>query len=451
MTPRKVEPIELPLFKDEVARRDDPSAWLSLVLAYNGSAPRGAIEAAVGGVSLDVLLRAGIIRASGETVRSPFRTTLFGTVLVVGDKPLEERDAVMGAGPSTEELARVIPEDTFGLRVLDVGAGAGTLALLAAARGADAVVATDVNPRACAITALNARLNGLAVDVRLGPLFQPVRDERFDLVVAQPPFLCLPEGVPASTYLHGGEYGDELAMAVIEKIGDALEDGGIGALRFDSPVRDPPLVERARALADLTCGMAVFESPGPSPADAAITYAAAGNPDLGPAFTSRALDYYRHLRDLGIEEITAALVLVRRQPGAIGMFSVQTAGGIPGRPRLDRFLAGVDLTAEGRRTELLHTRISAAPGAELVTALPLAQPEIPQWALRLPDDSISEGASLNRAGLILFQLFAQGRMVSAAIEEYARLTGAGVHQGTGEVLQFVIDGLSHGALVQSGA
>lgn len=449
--PRKVEPIDLPVFQDEVRRRGDPVESLALVLAYNGSTPRPGLDAAVGRSIVDVLLNAGILEAAGDnTLRSPFRTTLFDTVLVIGDKPVEHTDAVMGAGPTTGELARVIPEDASGLSVLDVGTGAGTLGLLAAARGSAAVVATDVNARACAMARLNAHLNGLAIDVRQGSLFDPVVAERFDLVMGQPPFLCLPETVPASTYLHGGEYGDELAMRMLAGVGRVLEPGGLGAFRFDSPVRASPLVDRVRGVTDPVCGVAVFESPGPSPADTAIAYASAAHPDLGTSFAARALDYYRHLRDRGIEEITSALVLARRQPGAIHAFSVQTLHEVPGRAALDRFLAGVDLTADGLQGELLRTRIGPVPGAELVAAHPLTRPDASRWSLRLPDEWISGGASLSSAGVVLFQMVAPGPVLSDVIEAFGRTVGADMQQATAGVLQFVVDGLRHGALIALG-
>ncbi len=74
--------------------------------------------------------------------------------------------------------------------VLDLGTGSGVCALQAA-RYAARVVAVDVNPAAVRCTRLNALLNHMEdrVDVRHGDLFEPVRDERFDLILFNPPFL----------------------------------------------------------------------------------------------------------------------------------------------------------------------------------------------------------------------------------------------------------------------
>jgi release factor glutamine methyltransferase len=91
-------------------------------------------------------------------------------------------------------------EDTFllannldvhrGERVLELGTGCGLLAILAAKAGAE-VVATDINHSALECARVNAVAHSVAdkIDFRLGDLFDPIRDERFDLVVFNPPYL----------------------------------------------------------------------------------------------------------------------------------------------------------------------------------------------------------------------------------------------------------------------
>jgi release factor glutamine methyltransferase len=74
--------------------------------------------------------------------------------------------------------------------VLDMGTGSGVCALFAA-RHARRVLAVDINPAAVRCATINARLNHLEerIEVRHGDLFGPVRGERFDLIVFNPPFL----------------------------------------------------------------------------------------------------------------------------------------------------------------------------------------------------------------------------------------------------------------------
>ena len=80
-----------------------------------------------------------------------------------------------------------------GERVLEIGAGSGLAAVLAARAGAH-VIATDVRPEAVACTRDNAARNGVAerVDVRLGDGFAPVDGLRFDLICTSPPQMPTP-------------------------------------------------------------------------------------------------------------------------------------------------------------------------------------------------------------------------------------------------------------------
>ena len=80
-----------------------------------------------------------------------------------------------------------------GQRMLEIGAGLGLAAVLAARAGAH-VVATDVVPAAIAAITANAMLNGVVIDARLGDGWAPVGDERFDLVCTNPPQMPTPPG-----------------------------------------------------------------------------------------------------------------------------------------------------------------------------------------------------------------------------------------------------------------
>lgn len=74
--------------------------------------------------------------------------------------------------------------------VLDLGTGSGVCAVIAA-KHAQRVVAVDINAAAIRCAGVNALLNHLEhkVDLRHGDLFGPVADERFDLIVFNPPFM----------------------------------------------------------------------------------------------------------------------------------------------------------------------------------------------------------------------------------------------------------------------
>lgn len=76
-----------------------------------------------------------------------------------------------------------------GARALDLGTGSGIGAIVAA-RYAAQVIATDINPEAVRCAHLNALALHLEprIETRVGDLFEPVRDERFDLILFNPPY-----------------------------------------------------------------------------------------------------------------------------------------------------------------------------------------------------------------------------------------------------------------------
>ncbi|MGH7278667.1 MAG: HemK2/MTQ2 family protein methyltransferase [Candidatus Rokuibacteriota bacterium] len=116
-----------------------------------------------------------------------------------------------------------------GERVLEIGAGLGLAAVLAAREGA-VVVATDVVPDAVAAIRANALLNGVTVDARLGDCYAPVAGERFDLICTNPPQMPTPPGGgrddPAAAADNGGADGWDVLDRVIVGARDHLRPGG---------------------------------------------------------------------------------------------------------------------------------------------------------------------------------------------------------------------------------
>ena len=118
-----------------------------------------------------------------------------------------------------------------GERVLEIGAGAGLAAVLAARAGAQ-VIATDIRPEAVECTRENAARNGVAelVDVRLGDGFAPVAGLRFNLICTSPPQMPTPpererDDAEAAAD-NGGVDGWTLLDRVIREAPAHLEPGG---------------------------------------------------------------------------------------------------------------------------------------------------------------------------------------------------------------------------------
>jgi release factor glutamine methyltransferase len=118
-----------------------------------------------------------------------------------------------------------------GEAVLEIGAGIGLAAVLAAREGCR-VIATDVVPAAVECARVNAVLNGVAdkLEVRLGDCFEPVRGQAFDLICTSPPQMPTPPGReredPAAAADNGGVDGWELLDRVIAGAPAHLEPGG---------------------------------------------------------------------------------------------------------------------------------------------------------------------------------------------------------------------------------
>jgi release factor glutamine methyltransferase len=116
-----------------------------------------------------------------------------------------------------------------GARVLDVFTGSGALAVEAALAGAAQVTAVDISRRAVLNARLNARINRVAIDVRRGDLFAPLGGQRFDLILANPPYLPGPEELPdsgAARAWEGGADGRVLIDRFCREAGRHLRPGG---------------------------------------------------------------------------------------------------------------------------------------------------------------------------------------------------------------------------------
>lgn len=75
-------------------------------------------------------------------------------------------------------------------RVLDLGCGWGAVGVAAARSVREGhVVLTEVNRRAARLARQNLERNGVAnAEVRIGPFFDPVPGETFDVIVTNPPY-----------------------------------------------------------------------------------------------------------------------------------------------------------------------------------------------------------------------------------------------------------------------
>lgn len=142
----------------------------------------------------------------------------------------------------TLEACRRAPQPA---RVLDVGTGSGAIAIAVAqeAVGIDVhVTATDVSPAALDLARHNSERAGVDVDFRCGNLFDPVADERFDVIVSNPPYVRHDEADTLAPDVYRYEphvalfvHGDDpqaLARLLAYGARDHLRPGGLLAIEI---------------------------------------------------------------------------------------------------------------------------------------------------------------------------------------------------------------------------
>jgi methylase of polypeptide subunit release factors len=342
---------------------------------------------------------AGLVERHGAVVRAPLRLVPYAGLLIAHDADTTEHDPdhVPGMNNATRTLATLTirrPVD----RALDLGTGSGTQALLAA-RHARSVTATDVNSRALRYAALNARLNGVDLDLREGSWFEPIAGERFDLIVANPPYVISPD--TQYVFRDSGLDGDTVSRHVVRGAAAHLREGGHATIMCNWVCRDAdetwqPLVEW---VAETGCDALLLAH---EPVDL-FHYAARWNeplrndPDAFGEAIERWLDSYEHAGVVGIG--IGAIVLRRREGNNWhrGYDLEQPASGAAGEHIL-RLFASVDAPL-GDDDDVLAGSFSLVPGHRLEQRLVYKHEYELSDVTMLLDDGVGLVARVDAAAL----------------------------------------------------
>jgi release factor glutamine methyltransferase len=138
--------------------------------------------------------------------------------------------AVLIPRPETELLVDLALERQF-TSVVDLGTGSGAVALaIKKNRPQCRVVAVEASAAALVVARRNAVRHGLDVDFRHGRWFDPVAGERFELIVANPPYVA-----DADPHLAALSFEPTAALAAGADGLDAIRDITARAAQFLAP------------------------------------------------------------------------------------------------------------------------------------------------------------------------------------------------------------------------
>jgi release factor glutamine methyltransferase len=149
--------------------------------------------------------------------------------------------AVLIPRPETELLVDLALEKPFST-VVDLGTGSGAIAIALKKQRPDArVVAIDASAAALAVAKRNAVKLSLEIELRHGRWFEPLGGERYDLIVANPPYVAAGDPhlaalrhEPASALVSGTDGLDAIreivrgAPAHLSRGGRLLIEHGLG-------------------------------------------------------------------------------------------------------------------------------------------------------------------------------------------------------------------------------
>jgi release factor glutamine methyltransferase len=167
-------------------------------------------------------------------------------------RPFTVSPDVLIPRPETETLvdlalrwARSLHPDGDGVEIADLGTGSGCIAVsLAAELPGARVAATDLSDAALEVAAANVTRHNVAdrVELLCGSWAGPLEGRRFDVVVANPPYIGSGElaGLPRDVRerepalaLDGGPDGLDAYRALLPGLAAALKPDGWGALEID--------------------------------------------------------------------------------------------------------------------------------------------------------------------------------------------------------------------------
>jgi hypothetical protein len=319
-----VEPLHVPLYLRRLEPPDPQGALIRLFLLQR-EVSAVELRAAFSAEDVGLLVELGLAEGRGEMLAPLIDLYPYGEDWLATDRSDRAGegsacgpvDAVMPLNMSSHTLAQIVLPVRVE-SVLDVGTGCGVHAIRAARR-AVRVVATDLNPRALRFAAFNAALNGVTnIEFREGDLWDPVRGERFDQIVANPAFSL--SGETEFLFRDGGARGDRMTRALLAGAVEHLREGGVAQVIGEFPTIGGRGFEEwvEEWVGDAPCDRLLLRFGAMEPLEYGVAYA-------HQAFEQRPAEYEAklgaRLKDfaaLGIQDVVLGAVLLRSWNEAAG-------------------------------------------------------------------------------------------------------------------------------------
>lgn len=312
--------------------RSDDTAWLfhatrattpfnALVRLFlaGASLEEALLREALPGPLLDMCLHTGLLGKKDDRIAAAITIVPVEDLLFASDAyqllgAENAHEFILPAHTRAASFLRHMSMRTPVELTLDLGCGCGVQALLAA-RHSQRVIATDINPAALRYTDFNAQLNNIEnVECRLGDLFEPVTDERFDLILSNPPFVIGPksEFIYRDNPLQLDEFSRKIVRAAPAQLKD---DGHMQMLCEWLTITDEQWHTRLDAwFDDIGCDAWVLRSPPKRPAD----YAAMRLADISGGALRQAADFGEWLgyfEQNNVAAVNAGMIVLRRREG----------------------------------------------------------------------------------------------------------------------------------------
>jgi len=188
------------------------------------------------------MIKYEMVKDKLEEILMDKRISKIDGILVVTDEVgYKGDDQVFPLHPENKFYLDQISDDKIrNAYVLEIGWGSGILSIGAIRKGAKEVVGLEINPRAKNYAGFNILLNGVEgrVSIRDGnqeEIFSPVRGEKFDYIISNPPFEPTPNNIDYYIHSSGGSYGLDFVKKIFRELNDYMTDRGHAQIVSFSP------------------------------------------------------------------------------------------------------------------------------------------------------------------------------------------------------------------------